>query len=180
MNNVPTNYQYIDEVYFPRNETPYYIDYSVIGEPSYWPGLGNVSRYPIRYYVKAVDRYGTYSVPSDFGDAVGLVPDEGGKEKDGLGRPGSVEVNLEYKLNQNYPNPFNPVTNIVYEIKNEGLVILKIYDIAGREITTLVDQIKQPGSYLVKFDGSFLSSGIYFYSLRTSSGIITKKMLLAK
>lgn len=180
MSSVPVNYQYIDEVYFPRNEIPYYVDYNIIGEPSYWPGLGNVTKYPIRYYVIAVDKYGTSSVPSDFGDAIGLIPDEGGKEKDGLGRPGNIEVSLEYKLNQNYPNPFNPVTNIVYEIKNEGLVILKVYDVTGKEISTLVNKIKQPGSYSVQFDGANLSSGVYFYSLKTSSGIITKKMLIAK
>ena len=95
-----------------------------------------------------------------------------------------IEVDLntpsQLALIQNYPNPFNPSTNIEYSIPNTGKVILKIYDLLGREISTLVNEVKQPGNYQVKFDASKLSSGIYFYKLQFGNSVINKKMLLIK
>jgi 5-hydroxyisourate hydrolase-like protein (transthyretin family) len=100
-----------------------------------------------------------------------------------------IEVPNEFKLYQNYPNPFNPVTKIKFEIPSNGFpigafgndrVVLKIYDILGREIQTLVNESLQPGSYEVTFDGSSLSSGIYFYQLKAGDYIETKKMLMIK
>ena len=89
----------------------------------------------------------------------------------------------QYLLSQNYPNPFNPSTIIRYQIApsvDEAHVTLKIYDMLGRETATLVNEVKKPGSYEVKFDGSGLSSGLYFYSLRTNGFVLTRKMLLLK
>jgi len=99
----------------------------------------------------------------------------------------------EFKLEQNYPNPFNPITTIKYSIPNlasdlSSSVILTIYDILGNKISTLVDEIKAPGNYEVLFEGSELSSGVYYYQLNagdpsTSSGqgfIKTKRMILLK
>jgi hypothetical protein len=86
----------------------------------------------------------------------------------------------KYKLNQNYPNPFNPVTKISYSIEKLGLVTLKIYDILGREIKTLVNEIKTPGDYSVELNGSNFSSGVYFYRIQSGDFIQTKRMLLIK
>ena len=85
-----------------------------------------------------------------------------------------------YSLLQNYPNPFNPVTKIDFEIPKQGLVTLKIYDVLGREVTTLVNEMKSAGSYSIDFNASGLSSGIYFYKLTTEAFSETKKMLLIK
>lgn len=89
-------------------------------------------------------------------------------------------IDLKFELQNNYPNPFNPVTNIQYSIDKYDFVSLKIYDILGNEIKTLVKDFQFPGEYKISFDASELSSGIYFYSLTTSSYSSTKKMLLLK
>lgn len=98
-----------------------------------------------------------------------------------------IEAQLpeEFELFQNYPNPFNPITKIKFtiptEVKGEmSKVQLKIYDILGNEITTLVDDPKPPGTYEVEFNGERLTSGIYFYKLSFSKFSLTKKMLLMK
>ena len=89
-------------------------------------------------------------------------------------------VPSSFILYQNYPNPFNPTTNIEFRISDFGFVSLKVYDVLGREIATLVNEEKLAGNYEVEFDGSKLSSGVYFYRLNSGSFISTKKMLLIK
>lgn len=87
----------------------------------------------------------------------------------------------DYKLFQNYPNPFNPITKIRYQIGNNSYVRLKIFDIEGKDIKTLVKKYQNTGSYIVQFDGNDLSSGIYFYSLYINNELIeTKKLMLLK
>jgi hypothetical protein len=83
-------------------------------------------------------------------------------------------------LKQNYPNPFNPVTTIDYQIAESGFVKLRVYDVLGRVITTLVNEELSPGYYSVKFDGMNHPSGLYFYSLQTGRFCDTKKLLLLK
>ncbi len=83
-------------------------------------------------------------------------------------------------LSQNYPNPFNPTTQIVYRISNSGFVSLKVYDVLGREVATLVNEVEGPGSYEVRFDGSHLPSGVYFYELRTGAFTSVRKFVLMK
>jgi len=90
------------------------------------------------------------------------------------------EVPKTYSLSQNYPNPFNPVTKINYELPKSGFVTLKIYDILGKEVATLVDETKNAGLYTVEFDGSQFSSGTYFYRLESNGFVSTKKMMLIK
>jgi hypothetical protein len=95
------------------------------------------------------------------------------------------EVVTEYALEQNYPNPFNPSTTIHYQIPNAGHVLLKVYDMLGREVATLVDGIKEVGSYSANFDGARLASGVYIMRLVASSQegksfVQTKKMVLMK
>jgi serine protease len=105
-------------------------------------------------------------------------------------------IPTKFALNQNYPNPFNPSTKINYQLPTDSWVTLKVYDVLGREVTTLVNEAKKIGRYEVEFDGSELTSGVYFYTLRagspsTSFGsaqdggsgqayITTKKLLLMK
>ncbi len=100
----------------------------------------------------------------------------------------------DFALHQNYPNPFNPTTKIKYAVPRHGgqanvadalnasttNILLKVYDILGNEITTLIDEQKSPGIHEVEFDGTALSSGIYFYTLQSGGKFISKKMILLK
>ncbi len=85
-----------------------------------------------------------------------------------------------YKLMQNYPNPFNPTTVIEYQIPQQGLVSLKVFDILGREVATIVNGVQTAGTHSITFDGSKLSSGVYFYSLKTGNFFGVKKLILMK
>jgi len=87
---------------------------------------------------------------------------------------------LKFELNQNYPNPFNPGTKIKYAIGSMQYTTLKIYDVLGNEVATLVNEEKPAGTYEVNFDASNLSSGIYYYQLKAGSFIQTRKMILMK
>ncbi len=92
----------------------------------------------------------------------------------------STEVPSNFSLSQNYPNPFNPTTNIKFAVSKAGFVSLKIYDISGREVSSLVNENLTVGSYSYTFDASKLSSGIYFYTMRSNNFTDTKKMMLIK
>ena len=99
----------------------------------------------------------------------------------------SSEIPATYSLNQNYPNPFNPTTVISFQLTIAGQTTLKVYDILGKEVATLVNEKLNPGTYGVSFDGSNYSSGVYFYKLaivdplrRTDNFVETKKMILNK
>ncbi|HRI47692.1 MAG TPA: T9SS type A sorting domain-containing protein [Ignavibacteriaceae bacterium] len=85
---------------------------------------------------------------------------------------------LDFKLYQNYPNPFNPKTTIEYELKEFLLVSLKVYDVLGKEIATLVNEEKPSGRYSTNFNGKGLSSGIYYYKLTIGGNTQIKKMIL--
>lgn len=87
---------------------------------------------------------------------------------------------VSFELSQNYPNPFNPTTVIEYAVPGAAHVSLKIYNVLGQEIETLVNKNQQVGRYSVDFDGSRLASGVYFYRLAAGNRAITKKMLLVK
>lgn len=91
----------------------------------------------------------------------------------------------EFHLYQNYPNPFNPSTKIRYTIPNVGtslmkFVQLKVYDVLGNEVATLVDENRQAGSYEIEFDAVNLSSGMYLYKLQAGEFVQTRKMILLK
>ncbi|MBK6874877.1 MAG: T9SS type A sorting domain-containing protein [Ignavibacteria bacterium] len=83
----------------------------------------------------------------------------------------AIENPAVFNLSQNYPNPFNPVTKIDYEVPNEGIVSLLIYDISGREVKKLITGFKPAGYYTESFDASGLSSGVYFYRLKLNANI---------
>lgn len=86
----------------------------------------------------------------------------------------------DFILYQNYPNPFNPVTTIIYQLFTGSNTSLKVYDILGKEVATLVNEFKPAGRYQIVFDAAHLSSGIYFYTLQSSGKFITKQMILIK
>ncbi len=91
-----------------------------------------------------------------------------------------VEYPSVYSLEQNYPNPFNPITVIQYSLGKQSKVKLKIFDILGREVTTLVNNIQKSGRHIVEFNASSLASGVYFYRIEAGDFILTKKMILLK
>ncbi len=92
----------------------------------------------------------------------------------------SSDVPLVYSLEQNYPNPFNPTTQINYSIKEAGRVQLKIYDILGKEIATLVNENKEAGNYSIDFNAAELPSGVYIYQLTTPGFSQARKMIVTK
>ena len=134
------------------------------------------SNYKLNYWITAQDK--------------GIVPHSDYKPSDStyyqmiLDTTVSVDdqINLltSFQLYQNYPNPFNPITTIKYEIPKEGLVSLKVYDILGSEIATLVNEEKSVGRYEVNFNASSLSSGVYLYRIQVNDFINVKKMILMK
>jgi hypothetical protein len=91
-----------------------------------------------------------------------------------------VTIPVEYYLTQNYPNPFNPGTSIKYAIGSNQFVFLKVYDVLGNEVVTLVNEDKPAGRYEVDFNATKLASGIYFYQLKAGSFVETKKMIILK
>ena len=94
----------------------------------------------------------------------------------------NIDVNVpeEYTLEQNYPNPFNPSTKISFHIAKPGFVSLKIFDVLGNEIKTLVNEQKSAGDHEVDFNSTDLTSGIYLYKIETGNFVATKKMILLK
>jgi pectinesterase len=89
-------------------------------------------------------------------------------------------VPTTYALHQNYPNPFNPSTVIKYQVPASGLVVLKVYDVLGKEVATLVNAARAAGAYECTFNAANLPSGLYIYTLKAGNGLLTKKMLLVK
>ncbi|MBK8553313.1 MAG: T9SS type A sorting domain-containing protein [Ignavibacteria bacterium] len=85
-----------------------------------------------------------------------------------------------FSLAQNFPNPFNPTTKINFSIPKQGLVTLKIYDVLGKEVMTLVNETKAVGNYEVEFNGSNLASGAYFYRIESGEFTNIKRMILLK
>jgi hypothetical protein len=135
------------------------------------------------------------SIPDEYGIPVpGLYTDNIGNERP-LESPtaGAIELNIvsisnegeseeitTFGLHQNYPNPFNPTTVISFQLSENSIVSLKIFDLLGREVATLINGHRSMGAHRINFDGSGLSSGVYFYVLKTPSFSQTRKMLLLK
>ncbi|MBE0569983.1 MAG: T9SS type A sorting domain-containing protein [Ignavibacteriaceae bacterium] len=121
----------------------------------------NVTTGMYKYRLKQIDFDGSSEFSNEIEVAVDFTP-------------------KEFVLYQNYPNPFNPNTVISYQLPVSGDVILKVYDVLGNEVATLVDEYKPAGMYEVEFNASALPSGVYFYQLKTGNYIQTKKMVLMK
>jgi len=90
------------------------------------------------------------------------------------------QIPKTYSLSQNYPNPFNPTTQIIFDLPKQENVSLKIYDVLGKEVATLVNELRSAGSYTISFDGYSLSSGVYFYRLEAGNFVSVKRMVLIK
>ena len=132
----------------------------------------------------------TFSSDNNGGAIIAFWTTLGGIFAQHTGRAGKVGVTTNlpaqapivpnFELYQNYPNPFNPTTTIRYELPSSSMVRLSVYDILGREVSILVDERKNAGSYEVKFDGSNLSSGVYFYQLQAGTFVQSRKLLLLR
>ena len=154
-------------------------NYSVSGSYSS-QGAGNASGYASTMDVKWDEKGNLYS-QSMYGWTVekwaynGTLPSfTTGVEQTG------AELPAGYSLDQNYPNPFNPTTTIDFSMPQAGFVSLKVYDLLGREVATLVNEEKPAGSFRATLDASTLTSGTYFYTLRAGNFTSTKKMVLLK
>ena len=126
------------------------------------------------YRVTAVDNGNLESIPSDYDWVYWNQAMQKGSGSEEL------VISFENKLHTNYPNPFNPSTVIHYSVKDAGLVSLKVFDILGRELALLVNDIKETGYHSVEFNATDLPSGIYLYTLQVNGYTNSKKMLLLK
>jgi hypothetical protein len=173
MDNVLGDYTMIAEWNFSIDSTPTYIDYNVWANCDY---SASVPHFNVRYKIKAVDNTDWTSVFSDFVSNQSLVVK--------INTPDNYTNNSNlpnsFNLYQNYPNPFNPETNIQYDLPKDVFVSIKIYDLLGREIKTLVNEFKNAGSYIVSFNGSEFASGIYFYKIKAENFVQVKRMVLIK
>ena len=152
------NHTAVDTVAAIGNIQPNYVVATILQDPRYFTGgFGSVLAATIQWVVAnggVITGVGNNNV-------INTIPDS-------------------YKLAQNYPNPFNPTTKISFSLPKSGLVTLKIYDMVGKEVATLVNEVRNTGTYEVQFNASNLSSGAYFYRLETSGFVDTKKMMLIK
>jgi hypothetical protein len=112
-------------------------------------------------------------VPRTDDDFIGVV-------LTGVAERTGTEMPAVYALSQNYPNPFNPSTTIHYALPTAGMTTLKVYNLLGQEVATLVNEMQAPGSYRVQFNASSLSSGVYFFRVQSGSFSAVKKMVLVK
>lgn len=92
----------------------------------------------------------------------------------------NVGIPTKFELSQNYPNPFNPSTSINFDLPSDGKVSIKLFDMSGKEVAVLVNEVKTAGYYSVNFNASSLSSGVYFYNITADNFTATKKMILVK
>jgi len=135
--------------------------------------LGN-SDY-VFYYVAAYNsNINSKSEPSN------VVTTRGGMYKQNQLSEENKADNIKYKLSQNTPNPFNPSTTISFKIPNDEFITLKVYDVLGNQVATLLNEQKPAGMYNVQCIMNNVSSGVYFYTLKAGSYTETKKMLLMK
>ncbi|HTY12478.1 MAG TPA: T9SS type A sorting domain-containing protein [Bacteroidota bacterium] len=151
-----------------------------LDDPPTWTGVSNTWAATQGYPVPENLRYSNTSLQSAGSDGKALGDLNWFPEQLTAVKEAPSTVPMAFSLSQNYPNPFNPASKIEFTIQSSGYTTLKVYDVLGREVATLVNEVKAPGSYTATFDGSKLSSGIYFYTLRAGSFTATKKMLLLK
>lgn len=131
------------------------------------------------YKIIATDNTSNESLPSEKSVVFGYQ-DPCAPEDNIPGFEIETETPDDYSVKQNYPNPFNPSTNIQFNIPVRSFVSLKIYDVSGKEVAVLVDGYKEAGSYIAAFNGSNLSSGIYYYKLKAGNFEATRRMVLIK
>jgi len=105
-------------------------------------------------------------------------PDSGTRRL--ISSPADELLPTEFRLEQNYPNPFNPSTTIQFAVPKASQVTVKIYDVLGRRVATLVDEKYQPGTYKVTFEAGDLASGVYIYRIQAEGFAQTRKLMLLK
>jgi len=160
------------------------IAYSVMGEANYWPNIAEVETVAdlatvhfMSYYdeIPGTNILGENSVSPGIWkyNTVGFNFTPVSVENDGV-------VVDNFSLEQNYPNPFNPSTTIKYSVPDKGNVTIKVYDMLGAEVATLINVTQEAGSYEINFDASKLSSGMYIYRLNAGTVSLSKKMMLLK
>ena len=160
--------------------------YALSGSPTVFAPINNISNHPpgwsprmykpVSFENLANGNYGVAWVGFD-GTAKKIYFD--GNTLTNL-RKNQNEIANDYSLLQNYPNPFNPVTKINFSIPKSGFVTLKVFDILGREVSNILSKSLNQGSYTVDFDGSKLTSGVYFYRIEVNGYSDIKKMMLVK
>ncbi|GIK61572.1 MAG: hypothetical protein BroJett017_24620 [Ignavibacteriota bacterium] len=174
-------------VYSPGGSISQFIDSEV-------QGAGSGESYFAEYRMRALDNNNHYSAYSstvmiEFLKFIHNSPgNSGSNATNKINNSGSAELSYNYELSQNYPNPFNPTTTISYSIQNAGEVSLKVYDMLGTEVASLVNENQEAGNYSLTFNaaelpsrsGSALTSGIYFYTLTSGNFMETKKLILLK
>jgi hypothetical protein len=140
-------------------------------------GIGNRV---VKLKLKAeISDSGLFAISNKAANLSSLGMEKNSKKLKQINYNGALAVK-EYSLSQNYPNPFNPVTTINYALPKSGNVVLKVYDILGKEVATLVNNHQETGRYSVQFDGSKIASGMYIYKLTSGSFSEIKKMMLVK
>ena len=182
-NILPDSMNWYCSMCFGINCFPYFID-SVASTPDFGSGpIPPDSSLDFSVHVTPIMTLGTANIqfkaanmdnPSDFvvvdltasAVATGINDDESNP--------------YNYFMTCNYPNPFNPTTSIYYGIEHAGFVKIKVYDAVGREVAVLVDDYKSAGNYTVTFNAADLSSGVYFYTIRSGNFVKTHKMILEK
>ncbi len=158
-------------------------DKSWVFEPD---ALGTFDTYRVRFVGQDKPRsfpMNPWTMPQDTWTNATVKTDQEVNPYESYKAVGVKDKNIQptvYSLSQNYPNPFNPSTNIDFSIQKPGLVTLKVYNILGQEVTTLINKEMNTGTYTYSFNASNLSSGVYFYSITSGSFKLTKKMLLLK
>jgi len=179
-NIITTPYSNCDGISLDRNDNVYI---------STW-GIQSVVRYDINFANPPVIVAGSLSNPADI--YVNRITDTLAVPNAGNSTVGLFHLDIptgisqvsgianSFELHQNYPNPFNPSTNLEFGISDLGFVSLKIYDLLGKEVTTLVNEVLSPGTYKYTFDASDLSSGIYYYKMEAEGFSETKRMTLLK
>jgi hypothetical protein len=142
----------------------------IYGEHKYVNGIGETYRWEHSEPIVNVDIYSELTYAKINGEEFGQLVNYSNNK---------IEV-YSYTLGQNYPNPFNPTSIIKYQIPELSFVTLKVYDVLGNEITTLVNKETPAGNYEVEVNGTGLPSGVYFYQLKAGRFVETKKMVLLK
>ncbi len=146
-------------------------------------GCDNEGGYGNNHYENIDDANSTYTLASQFGS---IDPDFYSAWDYTHHRPAITAVNgkgavpFTYSLGQNYPNPFNPSTIINYELKEAGIVTIKVFNLLGQVVNTLVNEKESAGKHSVRFDDSRLTAGVYFYHMASGNFVSTKKMILLK
>ncbi len=139
---------------------------------SYCPPGQSCGSHPVKYRVKALNSINKSSLPS-----LSVTTDVRGYYLD---KSSKNETLTEFKLFDNYPNPFNPSTKISWQSPVSSRQTLKVYDVLGREVATLVDEYREAGNYEIEFNASNLPSGVYIYKLKAGEFVQNKKMILTK